>query len=46
MFAIMSAVLWGISDFLGGLLSRRVSPVTVIAASQSCGLAVTGAACF
>ena len=44
--ALTSALLWGISDFVGGLRARRLSPVSVTATSQSCGLAATGAACF
>ncbi|MSQ44081.1 MAG: hypothetical protein EXR45_07745 [Chloroflexi bacterium] len=45
LFALASALAWGISDFLGGYLSRRVRTVTVIALSQMCGLAAIVTAC-
>jgi drug/metabolite transporter (DMT)-like permease len=38
--ALTSAVLYGAADFLGGLTSRRVSTVTVVALSQGSGLLV------
>jgi drug/metabolite transporter (DMT)-like permease len=36
--ALLSSVLWGGADFLGGLVSRRLPPVTVVVWSQACGL--------
>ena len=48
--ALLSSLLWGSSDFLGGTLSRRRMAVAVVGGSQVCGLvavlvvaAVTGA---
>ncbi len=36
--ALLSSVLWGASDFLGGLLSRRRAAALVVGASQAVGL--------
>ena len=45
LLALMSSVLWGTSDFFGGLLSRRRAAYAVVGASQAAGLvAVTIAA--
>ncbi|MEO7125324.1 MAG: EamA family transporter [Nakamurella sp.] len=48
--ALISSVLWGIADFAGGTVTRRLPVLTVVAASQASGLliasvvaAVTGA---
>lgn len=38
--ALASAVVWGSSDFLGGLSSRRAPTLAVFVATQSVGLAV------
>jgi drug/metabolite transporter (DMT)-like permease len=37
-FALASSVAWGISDFLGGLQSRRMSALVVLLVSQPVGL--------
>jgi drug/metabolite transporter (DMT)-like permease len=37
--ALTASVLWGVGDFLGGVTSRRVATVTVVALSQAVGLA-------
>lgn len=43
--ALMSSVVWGTSDFIGGLVSRRTPAYLVVATSQAAGLmAVTVAA--
>jgi drug/metabolite transporter (DMT)-like permease len=36
--ALVSSVLWGTSDFLGGLFTRRRPAYAVVAGSQACGL--------
>jgi drug/metabolite transporter (DMT)-like permease len=36
--ALLSSALWGTSDFVGGTLSRRVSAVAVVGASQAIAL--------
>jgi drug/metabolite transporter (DMT)-like permease len=36
--ALLSSVLWGAADFVGGALSRRIPAATVIAASQGAAL--------
>jgi drug/metabolite transporter (DMT)-like permease len=38
LFALLSSVLWGTSDFLGGTASRRLPPVGVVAISEAFGL--------
>ncbi len=39
LFALSGALLWGLGDFLGGIASRRISVLTVLAVSQAIGLA-------
>lgn len=39
LLALSGAVLWGTGDFLGGLASRRLAVLTVLAVSQAIGLA-------
>jgi drug/metabolite transporter (DMT)-like permease len=41
--ALLSSLLWGTSDFLGGLVSRRRRPVAVVAGSQAFGLLLVAA---
>jgi len=38
LLALLSSVLWGTSDFLGGTVSRRLPPATVILVSQAVAL--------
>jgi drug/metabolite transporter (DMT)-like permease len=38
--ALMSSVLWGTSDFIGGTASRRLAPVAVVIWSESAGIIV------
>lgn len=38
LLALLSSLLWGSADFLGGTLSRRLSAVLVVGASQLAGL--------
>jgi drug/metabolite transporter (DMT)-like permease len=39
LLALGGALCWGVGDFLGGLAARRIAVLTVIAVSQSIGLA-------
>ena len=39
LLALSGAVLWGVGDFLGGLATRRLAVLTVLAVSQGVGLA-------
>lgn len=39
LFALSGALLWGVGDFLGGIASRRIPVLTVLAISQAVGLA-------
>ena len=34
LLALLSGLMWGSADFVGGLLSRRIRPVVVVAVSQ------------
>lgn len=38
MFALLSSLLWGTSDFLGGTASRRLPTIAVVAVSEAVGL--------
>jgi drug/metabolite transporter (DMT)-like permease len=38
LFALLSSVLWGTSDFLGGTASRRLPPIAVVVTSEAIGL--------
>jgi drug/metabolite transporter (DMT)-like permease len=40
--ALVSSVLWGTSDFMGGTASRRLPPVAVVIWSELCGVAAIG----
>ncbi|WP_326648433.1 MULTISPECIES: DMT family transporter [unclassified Streptomyces] len=42
LFALATSVLWGLADFGGGLLTRRVPALTVVVASQSIAVVVLG----
>ncbi|MBV9872405.1 MAG: DMT family transporter [Frankiaceae bacterium] len=37
LLALLSSVLWGTSDFLGGTASRRLSPIGVVVVSEAVG---------
>lgn len=39
LFALLSSLMWGTSDFLGGTASRRLSPIGVVVCSETFGLA-------
>ncbi|MBP0937267.1 DMT family transporter [Streptomyces sp. KCTC 0041BP] len=43
LFALATAVLWGLADFGGGLLTRRLPALTVVVASQIVAVIVLGA---
>ncbi|MGW7433733.1 EamA family transporter [Streptomyces sp. NPDC054861] len=43
LFALATALLWGLADFGGGLLTRRMPALTVVVASQSIAVVVLGA---
>lgn len=38
LFALLSSLMWGTSDFLGGTASRRLSPIGVVVCSEAFGL--------
>lgn len=40
--ALVSSLMWGSADFLGGLRSRTLPALAVVGASQACGLAAIG----
>ncbi|MFJ9075334.1 EamA family transporter [Streptomyces sp. NPDC102278] len=43
LFALATAVLWGLADFGGGLLTRRLPALTVVVVSQLIAVVVLGA---
>ncbi|MGW2015272.1 EamA family transporter [Streptomyces sp. NPDC001927] len=43
LFALATALLWGLADFGGGLLTRRMPALTVVVASQTVAVLVLGA---
>ncbi|MFE5483150.1 EamA family transporter [Streptomyces sp. NPDC056527] len=43
LFALATALLWGLADFGGGLLTRRMPALTVVVASQTIAVVVLGA---
>ncbi|MER5733607.1 DMT family transporter [Streptomyces sp. NPDC002138] len=43
LFALATAILWGLADFGGGLLTRRIPALTVVVASQAVAVVVLGA---
>ncbi|MEV0115235.1 DMT family transporter [Streptomyces sp. NPDC050844] len=43
LFALATSLLWGLADFGGGLLTRRVPALTVVVASQTIAVIVLGA---
>lgn len=43
LFALATSLLWGMADFGGGLLTRRMPALTVVVASQTIAAAVLGA---
>ena len=42
LFALAGSLLWGLADFGGGLLTRRVPALTVVVASQTIAVVVLG----
>ncbi|MGW4032055.1 EamA family transporter [Streptomyces sp. NPDC004838] len=42
LFALATALLWGLADFGGGLLTRRIPALTVVVASQAIAAVVLG----
>ncbi|MEV8019727.1 DMT family transporter [Streptomyces sp. NPDC086554] len=43
LFALATSLLWGLADFGGGLLTRRIPALTVVVASQTIAVIVLGA---
>ncbi|MER6099933.1 DMT family transporter [Streptomyces sp. NPDC001728] len=43
LFALATSLLWGLADFGGGLLTRRIPALTVVVASQALAVLVLGA---
>ncbi|MGW3655577.1 hypothetical protein ACWD6R_07600 [Streptomyces sp. NPDC005151] len=43
LFALATSLLWGLADFGGGLLTRRVPALTVVVVSQTVAALVLGA---
>lgn len=43
LFALVTSLLWGLADFGGGLLTRRMPALTVVLVSQTIAAAVLGA---
>lgn len=43
LFALATAVLWGLADFGGGLVTRRIPALTVVVVSQVVAVVVLGA---
>ncbi|MEU4351010.1 DMT family transporter [Streptomyces sp. NPDC023838] len=43
LFALATSLLWGLADFGGGLLTRRIPALTVVVVSQAVAVAVLGA---
>ncbi|MGH4035754.1 EamA family transporter [Actinomycetota bacterium Odt1-20B] len=43
LFALATSLLWGLADFGGGLLTRRIPALTVVVASQCIAVVVLGA---
>lgn len=43
LFALATSLLWGLADFGGGLLTRRVPALTVVVVSQAIAVVVLGA---
>lgn len=43
LFALATSLLWGLADFGGGLLTRRIPALTVVVVSQTIAVAVLGA---
>lgn len=46
LLALLSSVLWGAADFLGGVLSRRLSAAVVVAWAEAIGLVICTVAAF
>jgi len=42
LLALLSSLMWGTADFIGGLISKRVPSIVVVAATQTVGLIAIG----